>query len=245
MTMSVSQLRVHKIESMGTLDGPGIRTVVFLQGCLLHCGYCHNADTWQATGGEWMETEALFDLIMHNRAYFKKRGGVTFSGGEPLLQAKALLPLVKRLKEAAVHVAVDTSGAIWNDAVEALFPYIDLVLLDVKHTNAIAYSALTGGRLSHTILFLERLKEAEKPYWIRQVIISGITDSPLQVKILDALTASPFREKIELLPYHNMGEHKWSPENLPFKIVAHETSNEVIEELYRVIGVTNDAKSTI
>jgi pyruvate formate lyase activating enzyme len=202
-------LTVHSIETLGALDGPGIRTVVFLQGCPLRCGYCHNPDTWTCNAGTEMTEDELFRRILRMKPYYKNNGGVTFSGGEPLRQAEALVPLLHRLKTAGVHIAIDTSGAIWSEAVNEAIHLADLILLDIKHTDAEAFRQLTGGQLEMVLQFLEILKRDAIPYWIRQVTIPGITDSAVQVQALDKLTASANRAHIELLPFHKMGIPKW------------------------------------
>lgn len=202
-------LRIHSIESLGALDGPGLRTILFLGGCPLRCKYCHNPDTWSLESGEEQSTDALLKRILKLRPYFKNKGGVTFSGGDPLLQAKALIPLATKLKKEGVHIALDTSGALWNPEIEHLLGLVDLVLLDLKHTDAAAYHNLTGGNLDNTMYFLNALIEKKIPYWIRQVIIPGINDTREQVQTLERMTSSPLRQKIELLPFHKKGLYKW------------------------------------
>lgn len=207
-------LRVHSIESLGALDGPGLRTVIFLMGCPLRCMYCHNPDTWTLEGGQLYDSDTLLKRILKMKPYFKKGGGVTFSGGEPLVQAKALIPLVTTLKEEGIHIALDTSGAVWNEAVEKLIKLVDLVLLDVKHTNNTMYHTLTGGYLKDTLFFIEQLIDNCIPYWIRQVIVPKINDTINQVQYLEVLTRSQYRNKIELLPFHKKAMHKWEALNM-------------------------------
>jgi len=204
-----SQLYVHSIESLGALDGPGLRTVIFLSGCPLKCQYCHNPDSWLMTSGKAMTKETLFKKLMRMSPYFKNKGGVTFSGGDPLLQASALIPLVRRLKQEGIHVALDTSGALWSSEVESLIELVDLVLLDVKHTNDHAYRQLTSGNLQDTYFFLNSLIRLNKPYWIRQVVIPTINNTIEQLYILEYETRSEYRQKIELLPYHKKALYKW------------------------------------
>lgn len=211
-------LMVHSIESMGTLDGPGLRTVIFLSGCPLRCQYCHNPDTWAREAGRPYTVESLLNFISRYQVYYRGDGGVTFSGGEPLLQAKSLIPLVKKLKQEGIHVALDTSGAVWNQSVEALLTLVDLVLLDVKHTDHRAYYDLTHGRLEDTLTFLNYLKKHRRPYWIRQVIIPSINDKEDQILQLDQLTQSPYRKRIELLAFHQSGRHKWQALGIPYPL---------------------------
>ncbi|GAU77027.1 radical SAM protein [Fusibacter sp. 3D3] len=208
-------LNVFHIESMGTLDGPGIRTVIFLKGCPLRCHYCHNPESWQDQTENWMQQDELMALIMKMKPYYKNGGGVTFSGGEPLLQARKLEPLCKRLKAEGIHVALDTSGCILNQDVKVLLEVVDLIILDVKHAESEAYTALTGGALSKTLEFLEFIKAIHKPYWIRQVIVPDYNDQKSLVLKLECLTKSTYRQKLELLAFHNTGMGKWQW-NSPF-----------------------------
>jgi len=203
---------------MGTLDGPGLRTIIFLPGCPLRCQYCHNPDTWAREAGRPHTVESLLNFIGRYQTYYKGDGGVTFSGGEPLLQAKSLIPLVKKLKQKGIHVALDSSGAVLNQSVEELLTLVDLVLLDVKHTDPSAYSELTKGRLEDTLTFLDYLKKHRVPYWIRQVIIPSINDKEDQVLQLDQLTRSPYRKRIELLAFHQSGRHKWQALGIPYPL---------------------------
>jgi pyruvate formate lyase activating enzyme len=230
-------LRVHSIETLGALDGPGIRTVVFLQGCPLRCGYCHNPDTWSYEAGKMMTEDELFRRILRMKPYFKDNGGVTFSGGEPLRQATALLSLMHRLKKEGIHMAIDTSGAVWSQAVDEAIHLADLILLDIKHTNGDAFFQLTGGQLKQVLAFLDVLKRDAIPYWIRQVTIPGITDSEAQIEQLGKITASDSRERIELLPFHKMGMTKWEKLGIscPLADVA-PMSAAVTEQLQRYLS---------
>ncbi|HAS73053.1 MAG TPA: pyruvate formate lyase 1-activating protein [Clostridiales bacterium UBA8960] len=203
-------LEIHKIETLGALDGPGLRTVIFLQGCPMRCSYCHNADTWFPGDGTRFEVDALVKTIMRYRSYTRKNGGVTFSGGEPLMQSKALLPLIRRLKEKGLHIALDTSGCLFDDDVKAVLKAVDLVILDVKANTEKAFTEITGHSMHLTIAVLEHLKETEKPYWIRQVALKeNDPDKNERIKeALDHLTASPYRQKLEILKQHTMGDTK-------------------------------------
>lgn len=202
-------LNLHSFESLGALDGPGLRAVIFLKGCPLRCHYCHNPDTWSTDGGEFHNNKELLERIKKLSPYIKEKGGVTISGGEPLLQAEALIPFVKTLKQEGFHVALDTAGSLWNRPIEQLIQLVDLVLLDFKHTNDRDYKELTSGHLKDTQHFMEKLIQYKIPYWIRQVVIPSINDTSTQVQLLEQLTRSPYRERIELLPYHNKGLYKW------------------------------------
>ena len=162
---------VSSIETMGLVDGPGIRCVVFLDGCLLRCKYCHNPETWNL-GKENMAVDELAQKILRNKPYFRSTGGVTFSGGDPLVQIDFLIEVCKKLKEEDIHIALDTSG-VGSDTFrhEELLTYIDLVLFDVKHTDSEEYKNLVGVDIDKSLKFLNLCKKLNKPLWIRQVII--------------------------------------------------------------------------
>lgn len=212
MNSSPDILNVHSIETFGTHDGPGVRFVIFLQGCKLKCLYCHNPDTIAMEGGKPYSVEALFKMIMKSKLYFGKNGGVTVSGGEPLLQAKALIPLFKMLKAEGIHTAVDTNGRILNHFVEELLDnYTDLVLLDIKHMTEEGYQYLTGMKNHQTTFNLSKHREASgKPMWLRYVLIPGITSQPhLLASLGNYFKDFSTIEKLEILPYHKLGIHKW------------------------------------
>lgn len=213
------ELEVYKIETLGALDGPGLRTVIFLQGCPMRCQYCHNADSWLSNAGKgtMMTAESLYELVLRYKPYYKDKGGVTFSGGEALLQAKGLLPLVKALKSVGIHTALDTSGSIVNDDTQKLISAIDLVILDIKATDEVLHQTLTKHSLKNPLATLATLKAQNKPYWIRQVVLKGINDTDAHLSQLDELTAHPTRERLERLPYHSMGLDKWEGWQIEFR----------------------------
>lgn len=205
-------LRVHSIESFGTHDGPGIRLVVFLQGCKLKCLYCHNPDTIETGGGTLYTIEELVEIALKMKPYFGRKGGVTVSGGEPLLQAKELIPFFKRLKEEGIHTNIDTNGRILNTyTIELLDNYTDLVMLDIKHMTEEGYFELTGQRCKETTFnFAKHREQSGKHMWLRYVLIPEITSQP---ELLHAMGVY-FKEyttieKIEIQPYHKLGIHKW------------------------------------
>ena len=166
---------VNSIETMGLVDGPGIRTVVFLNSCFLRCKYCHNPETWKM-GNKNMTVDELVQKVLRNKPYFKNGGGVTFSGGEPLLQDEFLLECCKRLKEEGIHIAIDTAGYTLNNP-EEILKYVDLVLLDIKHTSKEGFKALTGGNKDIQDNFIKILNKSHKKVWIRQVIVPGAMDN--------------------------------------------------------------------
>ena len=199
---------VNSIETMGLVDGPGIRTVVFFNSCLLRCKYCHNPETWKM-GNKNMTVEELVGKVLRNKPYFKNNGGVTFSGGEPLLQDEFLLECCKRLKEENIHIAIDTAGYTPNN-VDEILKYVDLVLLDIKHTTKDGFKALTGGNKDIQDKFIEHLNKSGKKVWIRQVIVPGIMDNNEYLESL-VKTIKNIRnvERIDFLPYHKLGREKY------------------------------------
>ncbi len=203
---------MHSIESFGTHDGPGIRLVIFLQGCKLKCLYCHNPDTIDTSGGSLMHIDELVEKAVKMKPYFSEKGGVTVSGGEPLLQSKELISFFKRLKQEGIHTNIDTNGRILNHFTKTLLDdYTDLVMLDIKHMTEEGYKAITGVPNNETTFIFAKHREASgKKMWLRYVLIPGITNIP---ELLHQM-GSYFKnyktiEKIELQPYHKLGIHKW------------------------------------
>ena len=160
-------INVHSYESMGTFDGPGLRLVVFLQGCPFRCLYCANPDTIDVKGGTPTTPEEILQMAISQKAFFGKKGGITFSGGEPTLQAEALIPLFKELKANGIHICLDSNGGIWNEKVEELFNLTDLVLLDIKQFNPERHRTLTGRSNEQTLRTAAWLEEHEHPFWLR------------------------------------------------------------------------------
>ncbi len=203
-------IKVHSYESMGTYDGPGLRLVVFLQGCPFRCLYCANPDTIPFEGGTPTEEEHIVRMAVNQKPFFGRRGGVTFSGGEPTSQAKELIPLVKRLKEEGIHVCIDTNGGVWNPAVEELFGLIDLALLDVKQFNTERHESLTGRSNSQTLKTAQWLEENGKPFWLRYVLVPGISDFEEDIRALgEHFRDYRMLQRVEILPYHTLGIHKY------------------------------------
>lgn len=203
--------RIHSIETAGTVDGPGIRYVIFFQGCPLRCLYCHNPDTRDVFGGKEISTEELITDIKKYRSYMKfSGGGVTVSGGEPLLQPEFLLELLKELKKEDFHTAIDTSGFADLNKVKEVFDYTNLVLLDIKSINEKIYKKVTSVDLSATLKLAKYLSEKNIKTWIRYVLVPGLTDDLDDAEAL-AEFLQPLKniEKIEVLPFHKMGEYKW------------------------------------
>ena len=196
---------------MGTFDGPGLRLVVFLQGCNFRCLYCANPDTIDAKG-ESAETtiDEIVRMAVSQKAFFGKKGGVTFSGGEPTLQAKALIPLFRRLKELGIHICVDTNGSIWNEEVEELLHLTDLVLLDIKEFNNTRHQHLTERSNKQTIRTAGWLEKNEKTFWLRYVLVPGYSSFEEDIRALgEHFKDYQMIQRIEILPYHTLGVHKY------------------------------------
>lgn len=204
--------KIHSIETFGTVDGPGIRFVVFMQGCTLRCKYCHNRDTWDPHIGKDMSTDELVNEILRYKSYMDNSGGgVTVSGGEPLLQAEFVTELFKKLKELNIHTALDTAGSIpISQQIKELLQYTDLVLLDIKHIDDEKAKILTGFSNKNNLEFAKHLNTINLPAWIRQVLVPGYTDDPFDLqKLKQFIDTLQNVEKVEILPYHNLGKYKW------------------------------------
>ena len=203
-------IKVHSYESMGTYDGPGLRLVVFLQGCPFRCLYCANPDTIPFEGGTPTEPEHIIQMAVNQKPFFGRRGGVTFSGGEPTVQAKELIPLVKGLKEEGINVCIDTNGGIWNSNVEELFKLTDLVLLDVKQMNPERHENLTGRSNAQTIKTAQWLEDNGRPFWLRYVLVPGISNFEEDIRLLgEHFKGYKMLQRVEILPYHTLGVHKY------------------------------------
>lgn len=211
--------RIHSIETLGLVDGPGIRVVVFMQGCKLRCAYCHNPDTWNTTGGQEITTVELIKKVKRYKAYFKNSGGgVTLSGGDPLLQPEFAADFFRRCKEEGIHTALDTSGYGLGEYDEIL-KYTDLVILDIKHIEENGHKSLTGQGRHGFFQFLDAVKENNKKLWIRHVVVPGITDTREHIiKLAEYINTIPNVEKVELLPYHTYGVDKYRAMNIPYRL---------------------------
>lgn len=204
--------KVHSFESLGTVDGPGIRFVIFLQGCHLQCKYCHNRDTWDMNGGSYKSLDEIFETVIRYKPYFNSsNGGVTVTGGEPLLQVKFLLELFKKLKDEKIHTCIDTSGMVnLTEDVKEVLKLTDLVLLDIKHIDDEKCKDLTGRSNKRELEFARYLSDNGISMWIRQVIVPELTDDEEDIKRLKRFIKTlKTVKKIEFLPYHTAGKYKW------------------------------------
>ncbi len=203
--------RIHSFESLGAVDGPGVRFVVFTQGCALKCKYCQNRDTWNLKGGSTYSSDEIVEKILRYKNYIMPNGGVTISGGEPLLQAQFLTQLFTKLKQYNIHTCIDTSGSVaLTDEIKKLIDLTDLFLLDIKCINDEKAIDLTGVSNKKELEFANYLSSINKPMWIRQVLVPGYTDDEQDlIKLRDFISTLKSVEKVEILPYHDLGKFKW------------------------------------
>ena len=213
--------RVSSLQSLGTVDGPGLRYVIFLQGCPLRCVYCHNPETWDPAGGREYAPEELVEKVLRCRAYFGEQGGVTVSGGEPLLQAPFVAELFRQLKEAGIHTALDTSGAGDLQQAAQVLDWTDLVLLDLKFPDEAGYRRYCRGSWAQTQAFAALAGEKHVPLWVRHVVVPGLNDSLEDLRAIKAQAESlPGFQKLEWLPFHNMCLEKYQQLGLPFPLAG-------------------------
>lgn len=229
--------RVHSIQSLGTVDGPGVRFVVFMQGCNLRCGCCHNPDTWESSDGTEYTPDEIAAKAMRYREYFGAEGGITFSGGEPLLQADFVREVMKLCHENGINTCLDTSGSIMNESVKALLEETDRVLLDIKYTDDELYRKYVGCSLGKPLEFLSYLNEKNIPVTLRQVIIPGINDNEESIKKLrDIVSSHPCVDNTELLPFRKICQVKYDDMGIAFPFAdIPETKREKIEQLNNLI----------
>ena len=209
--------RVHSIQSLGTVDGPGVRFVAFLQGCPLRCGCCHNPDTWAADGGTEMTAAELLEKVGRYRPYFGDKGGITLSGGEPLMQAAFVGEMFALCRDAGIHTCLDTSGCVLNDEVKAALSVTDRVLLDLKYTTDGDYRQYVGTPLKKVLDFLDYLDARGIPTTLRQVIVPTLNDTAQHITALrDIAAAHPCVDGVELLPFRKICQVKYDEMGLPF-----------------------------
>lgn len=218
--------RVHSVETCGTVDGPGLRYIVFLQGCLLRCQFCHNPDTWDIGKGKEMTVDEIIEDVKDYLPYFQSSGGgITVSGGEPLLQIDFLIELFRKCKELGIHTTIDSSGGCYHEhpeflrKLDILLEVTDLILLDLKQINTKKHHELTGMKNDHILSFANYLSKKNVPVWIRHVLVPGKTDDEVDLESLklfiDRLTNV---QKVEILPYHKLGVYKWKALGLKYPL---------------------------
>ena len=209
---------IHSIETGGTVDGPGLRYVLFLQGCPLRCLYCHNPDSWKLRAGKVQTVEQTFQDLLKYRNFIKS-GGITVSGGEPLIQPEFLEALFQKCKAAGIHTAVDTSGVMPVGKIQQVLNLTDLVILDIKALDPGLCKKISGTDNKNALELLDHLEEQSKPVWIRHVVVPGYTDNLEDLaKLADYLKAYKWVQKVELLPFHQMALHKWESLKFPYTL---------------------------
>ncbi|MCH1930689.1 pyruvate formate lyase 1-activating protein [Shewanella sp. A25] len=225
--------RIHSVESFGTVDGPGIRFITFMQGCLMRCQYCHNRDTWDLDGGKEVTVDELMSQIISYRPFLDaSNGGVTASGGEAILQAEFVAELFKACKKEGIHTCLDTNGFVrkYTPIIDELLDNTDLVLLDIKQMNDEKHIELTKVSNHRTLQFAEYLAKRNQATWIRYVVVGGFTEDKASAELLaDFIAPMKNVEKVELLPYHELGKHKW----------------EAMGEDYQLNGISPPSKDTM
>ncbi len=229
--------KVHSFQSLGTLDGPGVRFVVFLQGCPLRCKCCHNPDTWDFNGGESYSVDDIIKKAINYREYFGADGGITLSGGEPLMQADFATQLFKACKQRNINTCLDTSGCVLNDKVKELLTVTDRVLLDVKYTNEKLYRECVGCEMAKPLEFLAYLNRQKIPTTVRQVIIPTLNDTEKNILTLkNIVNANGCVDKIELLPFRKICTVKYDNLKIPFPLAdIPEPTEKQIQELERLL----------
>ena len=219
------QGRIHSLESFGTVDGPGVRFVVFVQGCPMRCAYCHNPDTWDMTGGTMMEPAEIIEQYERNKGFYKG-GGITVTGGEPLMQVDFLIDLFTLAKSKNIHTCIDTSGISYNptsasymEKLDRLMPLTDLVMLDIKHIDPEKHKDLTAQPNDRILEFAAYLNEKKVDMWIRHVVVPGITDDDKYLEELGYFIGQFTNLKaLDVLPYHTMGEVKYQKLGIEYKL---------------------------
>lgn len=237
--------RIHSIESFGLVDGPGVRCVVFLKGCRMRCRYCHNPDTWQMEGGTLMTPDAMFEKIIRFKPYWGKGGGVTVSGGEPLLQIEFVTELFRRLKKDGIHTAIDTAGQPFRDdpewmaKFEQLMAVTDLVILDIKEIDPDKHKALTRQPNANILAMARWLSDHGMHMWIRHVLVPGLTDDEEGLRQTHEFIESlKTVDLVEILPYHTLGLAKWEDLGVPYTLEGIEPpSREQVKKAEQILEV--------
>ena len=242
--------KIHSVESFGTVDGPGIRLVIFLQGCPMRCLYCHNPDTWDVAGGREMSVSEIISEYEKNRAFYRS-GGITVTGGEPLLQMDFVTALFKAARETGIHTCIDTSGITFNEKnpevlekFDTLMKYTSLVMLDIKHIDSDKHRALTGAGNENVLAFARYLEKNKIPLWVRHVVIEGYTDNEDDLTRLGEFIGSLKNlAALDVLPYHTLGVKKYEEMGLEYplkgtnpltKATAHEAKEIILSAIKRV-----------
>lgn len=217
--VSATRGYLHSIETGAAVDGPGVRCALFLSGCNMHCLYCHNPDTWKLKDGEPVTLDEVMARVAPYAPFLRRAGGVTLTGGEPLVQKDFALAILRACKALGLHTALDTQGYYGNELSDEELTAIDLVLLDVKLFDPARYRALTGADLAPTLAFAERLARQKKAVWLRYVLVPGYTDAEQDIRNLAAWAAKLGNiERVDILPFHQLGQHKWEELGKPYAL---------------------------
>lgn len=223
-------------ESAGALDGPGLRHVIFLSGCQMRCHYCHNPESWRAGHGAWVKASEALAKVAGLSSFYRNGGGLTLSGGEPLMQADFCHALAKGAKDMGLHVALDTNGELHADLPDSYFAPIDLLLLDIKHSDAVAHKELTGRELAPVLDCAKRMSALGKEIWVRHVVVPGQTDSKDHFERLAAiLQVIPALTRVDLLPFHAMGSFKWKSVGMEDPLAGVDAPGDEVMETARAI----------
>ncbi len=216
---------VHSLESFGSVDGPGVRFIIFLSGCAMRCQFCHNPDTWKMTDGQEYTADELLDKAERFREYWGDKGGITVSGGEPLLQIDFMVELFKKAKERGINTCIDTSGNPYTEKepffskFEELMKYTDLVMLDIKHIDEEGHKILTKCSNKNILALAEKLSDMGIPMWIRHVLVPERNDrDDYLIRLREFIDTLKTVEKVEVLPYHTLGVHKWQTLGIPYEL---------------------------
>ena len=234
---------IHSTESFGSVDGPGVRFIIFVSGCPMRCQFCHNPDTWKMQDGELKTTDELLKTALRYKSYWKDKGGITVSGGEPLMQMDFLIDLFKKAKEQGVHTNIDTSGAVFTKEepffgkLQELLKYTDMLMLDIKHIDDEQHKILTGQSNKNILEFARYLSDIKKPIWIRHVLVPGRSDKDEYLERLhDFIETLDNVERVEVLPYHTLGAYKWKELGYDYKLEGIDPpTQERIENANRIL----------
>ena len=242
--MSEIKGRIHSVESFGSADGPGVRYIVFLNGCNMRCQYCHNPDTWAKDGGELMTPEEVLKKALRYKTYWKEMGGITVSGGEALLQIDFVTELFRLAKEKGVYTCLDTSGNPFSleepfkSKFDELMKYPDLFMLDIKHMDDAAHRKLTGQTNQNILEMAAYLSDHGKAMWIRHVLVPGITTEEDELyRLRSFLDTLKTVERVEVLPYHTLGVFKWKELGIPYQLEGVDPpTKEQIDRAKEILG---------
>lgn len=238
---------IHSTESFGSVDGPGVRFIVFMQGCNMRCKYCHNPDTWDKNGGREVTADEVIKTALRYRTYWGKKGGITISGGEPLLQLDFLIELCKKCREQGISTVIDTAGKPFTreepffSKFNELLKYTDLIMLDLKHIDSNDHKALTGFGNENILDLAQYLSEKNVPVWIRHVLVPGINDDDFSLnKLHKFIKTLKNVQRVEILPYHNLGEFKYEDLGIKYPLAGlRSPSKESIANAQRLLHITD------